>query len=323
MSSVDPHMIERATARSLPPARGEPACRYVLLTAAYNEESFIARTIASVVAQTVLPARWIIVSDGSTDRTDEIVRQYAAQHDFIRLLRVERTQARGVASKVNALTLAYKELGDVAYEFIGNLDADVSLQSCYFETLLGRFRGDPLLGIAGGLIHEARGGTFKSRLSNSLKSVAHAGQLVHRKCYEEIGGYVAFKYGGEDWCAEVSARMRGWHVEAFSDLPIMHYRQTGSADRLLRHRFREGRMDFSFGSHPVFELFKCARRLPESPFLLGALVRLVGFLGAYLSNEPRLVPPEFVAFLRREQKHRLRVLAGDFSSITANQGSSQ
>jgi len=299
-------------------------CRYVVLTAAYNEESFIARTIESVVVQSVLPARWIIASDGSTDRTDDIVRGYASRYDFIRLIRLERTQTRGVASKVNALTHAFKELANIAYEFVGNLDADVSVPPFYFETLLSRFRRDPLLGIAGGLIHEEHGGTFKGRFSNSTKSAAHAGQLLRRDCYEAIGGYTSLKYGGEDWCAEVNARMRGWHVEAFPDLPIMHYRQTGSAYCWPYHRFREGKMDFSLGSHPVFELFKCVRRLPESPFLLGALVRFTGFFWSYLSKESRLVPPEFVAFLRKEQKRRLGVfLPGDFSSPGTDLGSSR
>lgn len=308
---------------SLLSEREESVPRYVLLTAAYNEESFIVRTIDSVVAQTVPPARWIIASDGSTDRTDDIVRRCAFRHDFIRLLRVERTHARGATSKVNALTQAYKQLANVGYEFIGNLDADVSLQPFYFETLLGKFRRNPLLGIAGGLIHEQRRGRFKGRLSNSSKSVAHAGQLLRRDCYEAIGGYFSLAYGGEDWCAEVNARMRGWVVEAFADLPIMHYRPTGGGDHLLRHRFREGKMDFSLGSHPVFELFKCMRRIPESPSLVGAFLRLAGFCWSYASNQPKLVSPEFVSFLRSEQKRRLKVLFGDFSNPAGDLGSRQ
>ena len=282
--------------------------RYVLLSAAYNEERFISSTIQSVISQTVLPARWVIVSDGSTDRTDEIVRAYCERHAFMRLLRVDSTQRRGVLRKVNALKLAYREVQDLDYEFLANLDADVSFHDRYFETLLERFQADPALGISGGLIQEERGGEFKGRLSNNTRSVAHAAQLVRRVCYEAIGGYVALKYGGEDWCAEVNARMRGWKVKAFADLRVMHHRPTGTADRLVSHCFRQGKMDYSVGSHPAFELVKCARRVPERPVALGAMARLGGFFWSCVKREPRLVSPEFVRFLRNEQKGRLKFL---------------
>jgi glycosyltransferase involved in cell wall biosynthesis len=279
---------------------------YVLLTAAYNEESFIAETIESIVSQTVLPTKWVIVSDGSSDRTDEIVQRYANVHQFIKCLRVERTQPRGVGSKINALSLAHNEVESTDYQFVGNVDADVSLQRDYFETLLARFEREGTLGITGGMVYERQGREFRARLSNSVSSVAHAAQLVRRECYRAIGGYRALKYGGEDWYAEVDARMKGWHVEAIANLAIMHHRVTGSADWSLRHCFREGRMDFSVGSLPTFELFKCVRRIPERPLLVGAILRLAGFCSGYATKEERVVSAEFVRFLRTEQKHRLK-----------------
>jgi poly-beta-1,6-N-acetyl-D-glucosamine synthase len=281
--------------------------RYVLVTAAYNEESFLARTIDSVVLQTVLPAKWVIVSDGSTDRTDEIVRQFSARHQYIRLLRVERSHLRGVVSKVNALNRGLEELRGVEHDFVGNLDADVFLPPSYFEVLMARFRSNPTLGISGGLIWEERGGGFRGRVSNRITSVAHAAQLVRRECYQEIGGYRPLKYGGEDWCAEVSARMKGWRVEAIPDLQVMHYRPTGAADRMLLHCFRQGKMDFSVGSHPVFEMLKCVRRVGQRPIAICALARFAGFCWSSASREPRLVSPEFVRFLRIEQKNRLKL----------------
>jgi hypothetical protein len=145
-------------------------------------------------------------------------------------------------------------------------------------------------------------------MSNNVRSVAHAAQMVRRECYETIGGYVGLKYGGEDWCAEVKARMRGWKVTSFSDLKVMHHRPTGAADRVFRHCFRQGKMDFSVGSHPIFELVKCARRVFERPIGIGCLLRLAGFWLAYVQREPRLVCPEFISFLRNEQKNRLKLL---------------
>lgn len=287
--------------------------RYVLLTAAYNEERFIGPAIESVISQSVLPLRWVIVSDGSTDRTDDVVRGYSARHAFIRFLRIDSAEPRGVVRKVNALKLAYREMQDLEHDFLANLDADVSLQSRYFETLLDRFRDNPKLGISGGLIYERRGGTFKQRVSNNERSVAHAAQAVRRVCYEEIGGYLSLKHGGEDWCAEVNARMKGWQVNAFADLKVAHHRPTGAADRLIWHRFRQGMMDFSVGSHPAFELLKCARRIAERPVAIGAVARLGGFCWLYAKKEPKAVSPEFASFLRNEQTQRLRLL---FAGLT-------
>ena len=284
--------------------------RYVLLTAAYNEESFIAQTIESVLSQTVLPERWVIVSDGSTDGTDGIVQSYSSRHEFIRFLRVERTQRRCAGSKVDALTRAGSELQAIEYEFVGNLDADVTFAPTYFETLLARFRCEPRLGITGGMICEKQGEEFRARISNSVRSVAHAAQLVRRECYQAIGGYCALKYGGEDWHAEISARMNDWRVEASPGLEVRHHRLTGGGDKPLRHCFREGKMDFSVGSHPLFEVLKCIRRLGERPVIFGAFARLAGFCSSYVTRDARLVSPEFVSFLRNEQKQRLRLPFG-------------
>ncbi len=158
----------------------ETSQSYVLLTAAHNEEAFIAQTIEAVTAQTKRPVRWIIVSDGSTDQTDNIVRDYCRRYDFIEFFRVDQAIGSGVVSKVNALQSAYGRLRNLQYEFIGNVDADVCFDSEYFEMLLAIFSLDPKLGIAGGIILDKRNGHFRRRSSNSLRSVAHAAQLVRR-----------------------------------------------------------------------------------------------------------------------------------------------
>jgi glycosyltransferase involved in cell wall biosynthesis len=281
---------------------------YVLVTAAYNEEENIGKTIESVLAQTRLPNRWVIVSDGSVDRTDEIVQRFAQKNDFIRLLRVKRRPGRSFGAKVRALHAGNELLRDVSCSFIGNLDADVSIGPSYFEDLIARFDQRPPLGLAGGFVVEETDGEFRDRRQNRVYSVAHAAQLVRRECYEAIGGYAVLEYGGEDWHAQTCARMKGWEVEAFPELKIFHHRHTGEADNLLRHRFRQGRMDYSFGSYPVFEVFKCLQRLPEKPFLIGGLTRLTGFVWSCVCGDERPVSDEFVAFLQKDQKQRMFAL---------------
>jgi len=235
---------------------------YVLLTAAYNEQECIEETIKSVVAQVIRPKAWVIVSDGSTDRTDEIVQRYALRYPFIRFIRREKDSHCGFASKVLALRMGIQRLTLEATQFIGHLDADVSLGPCYFRDLLMKFKQDPKLGIAGGsILEQTRSGLWRSRAGNTTTSTPGAIQMFRRKCYEDIGELVPIEYGGEDWYAEIRARMCGWRVRSFSELPVHHHRQSGTRDNLLRYCYRAGYMDFAFGSHPLFELAKVLKRL--------------------------------------------------------------
>jgi glycosyltransferase involved in cell wall biosynthesis len=281
---------------------------YVLMTAAHNEQALIEKTILSVLSQTVLPLRWAIVSDGSTDRTNEIVDRYASQHDFISFLKLTRPPGRNFGSKGLALKQGVKLLDGFAHDFIGNLDADVALEPHYFKTLMEEFDRDSQLGIAAGFIYEEENGDYKNRPSNRVDSVPHAAQLVRRECYEAIKGYQVFKYGGEDWYAQQCAKMSGWRAKALPSLKVFHKRHTGAAGNLLKHQFRLGRLDYSFGSDGIFEFTKCTIRLFEKPLLLGALARFGGFLWSGLSAEKRPVSDEFIAFLREEQREKLRGL---------------
>jgi len=294
--------VDECTSSNEPRIRGGG---YVLMTAAYNEEAHIATTIESVLSQTVLPNRWIIVSDGSRDRTDEIVQKYARRHGFIRFLRAGRPPGRSFRCKVMALRAGCVLLEGIDYEFIGNLDADVSVCNTYFEDIIHHFEKRSGLGLTGGFVCEERDGQFQNRTINRVYSVAHAAQLMRRECYESMGGYAVLEYGGEDWHAQTSLRMMGWSVEALPELKVLHHRGTGKGSNLMRHRFRQGRMDYAFGSVGLFEIVKCLRLLPDEPFLIGAIARLLGFFWSWVCREERPVSGKFIAFLRREQNERL------------------
>jgi poly-beta-1,6-N-acetyl-D-glucosamine synthase len=277
---------------------------YVLLTAAYNEEAYIEKTLQSVLSQRLLPRRWVVVSDNSTDRTDQIVQAYAEKHDFIKLLHVTKSEGHNFGAKVIALRKGEELLHGVEYDFIGNLDADISLDENYFDELLRYFKEHSELGIASGFVYEDDGAGFQSRWFNSVSNVPHAAQLVRRKCYEAIGGYPILKYGGEDWYAQTCAKINRWWVECLPQLKIYHHRHTGASSRPIRNSFRLGRLDYSLGSDPVFEIVKCARRFRDKPFFVAGAVRFLGFTWCYLSGEKKAVPDEFAAFLRREQRAR-------------------
>jgi len=289
---------------------GRHSRKYVLVTAAYNEEVLIEDTIRSVVTQRYCPARWVIVSDGSTDNTDAIVNKYAERYNFVQLHRLAGDHPRNFAAQVNAINAGINQLAGSDFDFIGNLDADITFEPSYMERLLQKFSDDPELGLAGGLIHErCADGVFRSRPDNSLTSVAHAVQLFRRACFQAIGrGYLPLPYGGPDTYAEVSARMKGWRVASFPDLPVHHHRVTGSAGGMLRGCFRQGRMDHSLGTLPAFELMKVMRRIHVKPVVAGSAARLAGFLYAYYRRDGRSVPDEFMEYFRGEQSARIRSL---------------
>ncbi len=292
-----------------------PVKSYVLITAAYNEEQYIEATIRSVISQTILPSRWVIVSDGSTDRTDELVAGYATSYPFMRLLRVERYHKRDFASKVYALNEAASHIQEVASrQYIGHLDADITFGPQYYSSLLERFERDPALGLAGGSVCEWNGENFIPRPTNRTHSVAGGIQMFRRDCYESLNGFLPLRYGGEDWCAEVTARMNGWTVESFLDLTVFHHRPTGGAAGLLKNAYREGLMDFSLGTHPFFEVVRLARRFRILPARIAVFARLCGFLAGYCRLEDRSVSDRFVRFLRTEEMSRLwrSIRAGSF-----------
>jgi len=280
---------------------------YVLVTAAYNEGMFIEATIASIISQDLRPVRWIIVSDGSTDDTDAIVLKYAAAYDFIRLYRMTEDHPRNFAAQVHAINAGISHLKEERYAFIGNLDADITLEPLYFRMLLDKFRMIPELGLAGGAIYDkCPDGAFRYRRTNSTSSVAHAVQLFRRQCFEALGGaYRPLPYGGPDTYAETEARRKGWQVASFPELKVFHHRPTGSAGGVMRGCFRQGRMDFSLGVSPLFEVAKMLSRVGNKPYLAGSLARLSGFVYSYCRGEQRAVSSQFIEYLRQEQMRKL------------------
>ena len=254
---------------------------YVIITPARNEEAYIEKTIQSVISQTILPRKWVIVSDGSTDRTDEIVNQYVKDFTFIELLRAGGDQDHNFGSKVNAFNAGYETLGDVQYDYIGNLDADVSFDKNYFERIIEKFEKNNNLGIGGGIILELVNGKYITQ-NISLNSVAGAVQLFRRTSFEAIDGYLPLEYGGIDAAAEILARAKGWQVQTFPELEVLHHRRviTGQGG-IMKLKFRHGINHYLLGYSPLFEITRCLWRITERPFFVGHLLILCGFFWGY------------------------------------------
>jgi poly-beta-1,6-N-acetyl-D-glucosamine synthase len=281
---------------------------YVIVTPARNEEAYLAKTIEAVVSQTVLPQKWVIVVNGSVDRTDEIAAEHARRHSFIQFLKLDETAKSGerdFGSKVRAFRAGYEQLNCTQHQFVGNLDADVTFAPSYFAEILERFKGDPQLGLAGGIVCEPDKRGFQYQRI-SLNSVCGAVQLFRRECYEEIGGYVPIRTGGVDAAAEIFARMHGWKVRTIPDVPVYAQRRvlTGGAT-ILHTMYRQGASHYMLGYHPLFQLASCLRRIAQSPFLLGSICALLGYGSPWLRRQERILPSEAIRFLRLEQMSRL------------------
>jgi glycosyltransferase involved in cell wall biosynthesis len=278
---------------------------YVLITPARNEAQFIELTIKSVVAQTVRPAKWVIVSDGSIDGTDDIVKEYAADHPWIELVRMPERQERDFAGKVMAFNVGLECVKHFPYTIIGSLDADISFGSDYFEFLLTKFAENPRLGVGGTPFSEGMG-TYDFRFS-SIEHVSGACQLFRRECFDAIGGYTPIKGGGIDLVAVVTSRMRGWQTRSFPERVCFHHRKMGSGmNNGLKLPFKWGQSDYRLGGHPVWQFFRCLYQMSKRPYVVGGLVCLTGYYVALITRRPRAVSAEFVEFRGKEQMQRLK-----------------
>ncbi|HOW84888.1 MAG TPA: glycosyltransferase family 2 protein [Candidatus Aminicenantes bacterium] len=279
--------------------------RCVLITPARNEEAFLEGTIRSVLAQTVRPDRWIIVSDGSTDRTDEIAAAHAAAHDFIEFLRMPDHADRQFAAKVHCFEAGFRRIADSSFDIVGNLDADLTFEPGYLEYLLEQFARNPRLGVAGTPFVE-EGSSYDYRFTN-IEHVSGACQLFRRKCFEDIGGYRPIEGGGIDWVAVTSARMKGWQTRTFTDKVLVHHRKmgTGKGNRITA-LFRQGRQDYYLGNHPLWEFLRMFYQMRFRPAVVGGLTLFSGYCLAALARVKSPVPKDLAAFIRREQMQRLR-----------------
>lgn len=285
--------------------------RYVLITPARDEAAYIRKTLESVVAQTVLPVRWVIVSDGSTDGTDDIVKEYTARYDWIELLRMPERKERHFGGKVYAFNAGLARVRQLGYDVIGNLDADVSFEPDYLEYLLGTFAQNPRLGVSGtNYVESSWDPALKQDYRfSSIEDVTGQCQLFRRECFEAIGGYTPSRQGGVDLVATLSARMHGWETRVFTDKILIHHRQQGTAEfHPFTVEFSNGRKDYMFGSHPVWEICRAGYRLTRKPVILGGCLQFAGYVWAMVRGMEKSVSGDIIQFRRKEQMQRLRSL---------------
>jgi len=289
---------------------------YVIVTPARNEEDHLERLSRCVLAQTVKPLVWVIVSDGSTDRTDEIARRLAAEVPWVRFLRREKAapELRRIEKvspgKVAAVEIALASVAGLAYRYFANLDADMTVEPTYYERVLERMEADPALGIAGGMVRNilpdgasARGG-FRNP-----DAVAGAIQIFRRSCYEAIGGYKPF--GHEDGLACADARRKGWAVRSFLDIRADHHvPYEGYASTIASKVptcFYLGQMNCNLRMPLWFEAFMAARESVHRPFVVAGASMLAGHLWALIRLKKKV--PKEVPFWKNQGDHVALILS--------------
>ncbi len=291
------------------PARagsGHTPLRYVVITVVRDEEDFLPRTIASMTAQTVTPAAWICVDDGSVDRTPALLAEAAAAYPWIEVVtlhgRPQRNAGEAAARGFNEV-LPRARAHDP--EVIAMLDGDTEFDPGYYETLLVALAADPKLGITGGHALEPHADGTWGRVRIPSYHVHGATKTYRRACLEELGGLAP----GIAWDTVdiVRARLAGWTTRTLSDAAFRHLRVTGSAGGLSRAPWIRGRAAYLAGYHPLFTLARAVRNMFRPPLVTGGFHFLRGFLSGYRDKAPRMLAPEEVRAFRREQ---IRAMTG-------------
>jgi glycosyltransferase involved in cell wall biosynthesis len=277
--------------------------KYVVITPVRNEATHVGKTLTSMVAQTVKPAEWIIVNDGSTDGTEQIVSDYAARYSWIRLINREdrgfRQRGPGV---VEAFYEGFGHLTEMDYEVIVKLDGDLSFDPRYFETLLEAFARNPRLGITGGAISVQTNGRWTTERSLTPWTLGPS-KVYRRACFEAIGGLR--RSLGWDGVDNWHAQMLGWEIGSDERLRVLHHRPLGAATGSLKSRVEQGQGAYYIGYHPLFMFARGIRRMVNQPYVIGGCAMIWGYVTSWLTRREQ-VKPELVRFVRRTQ---LRLLA--------------
>lgn len=280
--------------------------RYVLVTAARNEEAYIPKTIESVAAQKIKPLQWVIVSDGSTDNTDAIVKEYSMNLPWITFVRQPESHQRDFTRKAFAIRLAIQYIRDDNYELIGNLDGDISFDDDLFSFLGEKFKERESLGVGGPIMVED-GYDYSWDRRFDTRDVFGACQIFRKRCFEEIGGYRPLKIGGIDWFAVKLARMKGWETRTFIEKKFIHHKPMGYGGRgIVYARFDYGRKDYVFGNLFIWEILRSLYQGTKKPYVIGGVLILIGYIWAWLKRIERPMDDAFLSFHRKEQKEKLR-----------------
>ena len=277
----------------------------MIITPVRNEVQHVRQTIESVVSQTILPAKWVIVDDGSTDGTAQTVDAAAAEHSWIEVVhRPDRGFRKSGAGVIEAFYDGYRLIERESWDYLVKLDADLVFPPDYFMCCFRQFEQDPKLGIGGGTIcFKAGEALVEEAKGDPPFHVRGATKIYRRACWEKLGGLP--RAPGWDTVDELKANMLSWRTYTFKDLKLLQSKSTGSADGQWRTWFKNGRANYVAGYHPFFMALKCIKRLAQRPYLVVSFGLAAGFASGYLRNVPQIEDPALIRWVRKQQLRRL------------------
>jgi biofilm PGA synthesis N-glycosyltransferase PgaC len=278
---------------------------YAVITPVRNEEHFLPKTIDSVIAQTLRPQKWIIVNDGSTDRTRAIIDETVKQHPWIQAVhRSDRGFRKSGGGVIEAFYDGYNLAAQEPWDFLVKLDGDLSFDKNYFESCFKQFAENPKLGIGGGMVCRLENGKWISDAPGDPRfHVRGATKIYRRACWEQIGGLL--KSPGWDTVDELKANMLGWESRTFENLELLQHKDTGSADGAWRNWVKNGVANYVSTYHPLFMAAKCMKRMISPPYFIGAAGLACGFVSGYVKRLPRIEDSELTRYIRAQQIRKL------------------
>lgn len=277
--------------------------RYVVLTPVRDEEAYLPLTIESMVRQTIRPQEWIIINDGSKDKTAEIIEEASRQHPWIRgVHRDDRGFRKWGAGIIEAFYAGFNQLACQDWDFMCKLDGDLSFDPDYFENAFKKLQDNAKIGIGGGILYHY----VDKKLVFEKHPVFHVrggAKIYRRACWEAIDGL--WVGPGSDTVDEVKANMLGWTTTSFVDLHMQHHRFTGASWGRWGGLVKDGKIDYVSGYHPLFLAAKSVVRLFRPPYVLGSFAHVYGYVSARLQHTPQVDDPKVIQYLRQQQLARL------------------
>ena len=281
--------------------------RYVVVTPVRDEVAYIGKTVASMVQQTLRPLRWVVVDDGSTDGTGELLDECTARFPWIEVVhRANRGHRAAGGGVMDAFYAGFARVEHEPWDFLVKLDGDLSFDPDYFQRCLDRFATEPTLGIAGGTVCALRGGCLHiDSVGDPPFHVRGATKIYRRQCWEQIAPLVHAP--GWDTIDEIRANLHGWTTRTFADIGMLQHKPTGGADGRWRDAYKNGLANYITGYHPLFMLAKVLRRATRRPYLVESAALTSGYVSGYLRQVPRQAGVDAIRYLRDQQLRRIRL----------------
>ena len=275
---------------------------HIVVTPSRDESHFLSDLIDSMIAQTILPEKWIIVDHNSVDSTKEMVEEVAKNHRWIKYLRISDDNPRKRGDQIAKLFNLGIEHARIDWDFCSKIDADMLLPPDYFERIFFEFESCNRLGIASGSCYLING-TRKIPEIVSKNHTRGGLKTYLRKCFEEIGGIR--EVNGWDGVDNIIAQMKGWETRHFPEVEVHHRRMTGSYSGMNRGCFESGQFAYSMRYFPPFILARSIHRMSKKPIVFGGISMFVGYMYAFILRHPAACDKEIIKFLRKKQKHTL------------------